>query len=98
MAEDPMEQDEPETEGDDDEFTGEVKEVEVTIKGTAYLIEVDVEDPDNLVIGSVTKVEGDEDVDSEMFTANLDDDDWAAIEDALEATETIEGEAEADKT
>jgi hypothetical protein len=83
---------EPEDENDD-EFTGEVREVEVTIKGVPYILEVDIEDPNNLVIGSATKVETDEDVDTEEFMSDLDEDDWTKIEEAVEAsgTTTIEG-------
>lgn len=53
---------------------------------TTYALEIDAEDPLNLVIESVTHVDGprpEEDIDPDVFTEALDLDDWVTITNIL---------------
>jgi hypothetical protein len=57
-------------------------------KGATYELEIDAEDPDNMVLENVTLVDGlkpEQDIDPIMFEDALDDDDWQRINEALES-------------
>lgn len=73
-----------------------IKEVEFQKDFNVYMLEIDTEDKDNLVIESVTYIGtesagekkifvhgGDLDQDPEVFTEELDIDDWQRIKEAL---------------
>lgn len=64
-----------------------IKEIEFRKKKVTYALEVDTEDPENLVIESVTIIDGgfpETDTDPEIFMENLDIDDWQVIKQKLE--------------
>ena len=69
-----------------------VKELEFKKDGYTYSLEIDAEDPLNLVIESVTTLDGpidsDVDVDPDEFEDTLDDDDWVTIQETLTAQES----------
>lgn len=69
-----------------------VKELEFKKNGYTYSLEIDAEDPLNLVIESVTTIGGpidsDVDVDPDEFEDTLDDDDWVTIQETLTAQES----------
>lgn len=69
-----------------------VKELEFKKDGYTYSLEIDAEDPLNLVIESVTTIGGpidsDVDVDPDEFEETLDDDDWVTIQETLTAQES----------
>lgn len=54
-------------------------------KGIEYELEIDAEDPENLVIETVTQLSGkpEFDIDAEIFQEDLDADDWASIREKL---------------
>lgn len=66
-----------------------LKTIEFFRSPYTYEIEIDCEDPNNKVIEQVTIIGGlvksDTDVDPDQFEQGLDDDDWAKIEELLEA-------------
>lgn len=65
-----------------------IKAVEFTKNGVTYELEIDAEDPKNLVLESVTQISGpkvEHDFDPTDFEDALDDDDWLAIDKLLEA-------------
>lgn len=52
-------------------------------KGIDYELEIDAEDPENLVLESVTQISGpkpEQDIDPDDFESDLDDDDWIEID------------------
>lgn len=73
-----------------------IKSVEFYLRGNTYELEIDTEDPDNMVIENITLIDGhvvsnnmmtkgtDSDIDPEVFTDNLDADDWVRINEKLE--------------
>lgn len=65
-----------------------IKTIEFTKNGVTYELEIDAEDPKNLVLESVTQISGPKveyDFDPTDFEDALDDDDWLAIDILLEA-------------
>jgi hypothetical protein len=65
-----------------------IKIVTFRKKGSAYELEIDTEDPENMVLETVTLIEGprpEHDIDPTAFEDDLDDDDWVVINEKLEA-------------
>lgn len=66
-----------------------IKEVEFRKNRNTYSLEVDTEDPDNLVIESVTLIDSknlrdnEREIDPDIFQEELDIDDWQAIKERL---------------
>lgn len=65
---------------------GHMKEIEFHQNNKVFILEIDAEDKDNLVIVSVTHIDGEKpehDVDPETFQEELDIDDWQRIKELL---------------
>lgn len=66
-----------------------VKEINFQKGRVTYTLEIDTEDPENLVIESVTIIDSpdrnrlEEDIDPEEFADSLDIDDWQQIKEKL---------------
>lgn len=76
-----------------------IKSIEYHMRGNTYELEIDAEDPDNLVIETVTLIDGfivssrgdasgsnggETDIDPEEFQESLDDDNWVDIKEKLD--------------
>lgn len=68
-------------------MTTHIKTIEFQKTPYTYQLEVDTEDPENLVIENCTIIGGpiksDTDMDTVIFEELLDDDDWVTIKEAL---------------
>lgn len=63
------------------------KVIEFELDGSTYELEIDAEDPNNLVLETVTHIDGpkpEQDIDPTDFESGLDDDDWLTIDKLLE--------------
>ena len=65
-----------------------IKTLEFWKKGCTYELELDCEDPNNMVLETVTLIDGPKpeyDIDPTTFEEDLDNDDWGQINNKLEA-------------